>query len=159
MKASPAVTAAYEAALPADERVERKSMFGMPCAFVNRQMFFGTFEESIVARIGPERVAALVGTDGLQTFSPMPDRPWRDYVRAPLDTPPERLAALAADALAWTLTLPAKAKKPDDVRKADRKEARKEARKAAKARAASRVADEGDEVDGSPYDDGDRGMD
>ena len=65
--ARPAVVAAYEAALPDDPRVERKKMFGMPCAFVNRQMFFGTFEGTyrglgvVVVFLGSAAVAALGG--------------------------------------------------------------------------------------------------
>lgn len=106
------VATAYEAALPDDPRVERKKMFGMPCAFVNRQMFFGTFEATLVARVGPERAAALAGRDGMVVFTPMADRPWRDYVQVPADAPADTLKALAKESLAWTLVLPPRAEKP-----------------------------------------------
>lgn len=106
------VAAAYEAALPSDARVERKKMFGMPCAFVNRQMFFGTFESTLVARVGPARAAALAGQDGMVVFTPMADRPWRDYVQVPGDAPADLLKTLAQEALAWTLVLPPRAEKP-----------------------------------------------
>ena len=62
--------AAYLNALPADPRVESKKMFGVPCAFIQRQMFFGTFEETVVARIGPARVAALAGQPGMRVITP-----------------------------------------------------------------------------------------
>ena len=112
MEASPQAIVAYEAALPDDTRVERKRMFGCPCAFVNRQMFFGTFGDTLVARIGPERVAQLAGAEGLRVFTPMEDRAWRDYVQADATAAPEQLRALAAESLAWAAKLPVKAPKP-----------------------------------------------
>jgi hypothetical protein len=112
MEASPVVVAAYEDALPDDPRVERKKMFGMPCAFVNRQMFFGTFDDSVVARIGPERVEQLAGQPGIRVFTPMEDRPWRDYVQVDVPADPALLEKLAAEALNWAAMLPPKAKKP-----------------------------------------------
>jgi len=112
MDSSPAVAAAYEAALPADPRIERKQMFGSPCAFVNRQMFFGCFADTIVARVGPNRAEALVGQPGVQAFTPTEGRTWSDYVQLPYPADAALLARLAADALAWTDRLPAKVKKP-----------------------------------------------
>ena len=112
--ATPALIASYEAALPDDPSIRRKQMFGQPCAFVDRQMFFGTFEDSLVARVGPERAATLGGQPGLRVFTPTEGRPWPDYVRVDLPAEGALLAALAAEALAWTRALPPKikAKKP-----------------------------------------------
>ncbi len=129
MEASPALIAVYEASLPADERVERKKMFGMPCAFVNRQMFYGTFENTVVARIGPDRVQALLGKPGIKVFSPMPDRAWKDYVQVEITVEVDILKMLAAEALRWTLKLPAKAPKPKESRQ--EKKAKAKAKKAA----------------------------
>ena len=120
MKPNPEAVAAYEAALPSDARVERKKMFGLPCAFVNRQMFFGTFEETLVARVGPPRVQVLSSQSGIRVFTPMVDRPWRDYVQLDASADPALLASLAAEALAWTERLPAKAK-PSRAEKKSRK--------------------------------------
>ena len=107
---SPAVIAAYESALPADPRVKLKKAFGTPAAFVKRQMFFGTFEETLVARVGPERVQALIGQAGIQSFTPSPGQVWDDYVQLDLTLDPELLAALAMEALAWAAALPKKRK-------------------------------------------------
>lgn len=115
------VVAAYEAALPDDPRIERKKMFGMPCAFVNRQMFFGTFESTVVARIGPARVQERAGKDGLVVFTPMVDRAWKDYVQADGAANADLLKDLAAEALAWTAKLPAKAKPTRSEKKARKK--------------------------------------
>ena len=112
MQANPAAVAAYTAALPDDARVEAKRMFGMPCAFVNRQMFFGTFEDSVVARVGPERVELLAANPGMRVFTPTPDRPWRDYVQLDVTIDTSVLRDLATEALAWADKLPPKVKRP-----------------------------------------------
>jgi len=109
---SSTVIAAYEAALPDDPTVVRKKMFGSPCAFVNRQMFFGTFEQTLVARIGPERVQALAEQAGIQVFKPSPDKEWDDYVQMELTVDPALFAELAAEALSWAAALPSRAKPP-----------------------------------------------
>lgn len=105
-------TAAYEAALPDDPRIERKKMFGTPCAFVSRQMFFGTFGPTVVARVGPRRAAALAGQPGMRVFTPTEGRTWDDYVQLDVLTDAAQLRALADEALAWTTNLPAGGKRP-----------------------------------------------
>lgn len=110
LDASPAALTAYEAALPDDPDVERKRMFGVPCAFVNRQMFFGTFENSVVARVGPERAEELAGTAGRRVFTPTEGRPWRDYVQVDMPAEAALLRELATEALVWTRRLPPKLK-------------------------------------------------
>ena len=118
MDATPELAAAYEAALPDDPRVERKKMFGMPCAFVSRQMFFGTFGASVVARVGPDRVQVLALRPGLRVFVPTEGRPWSDYVQLDAIDDAGVLQALAAEALDWTAKLPPKRKKPKVGRRA-----------------------------------------
>jgi len=107
-----AVIAAYQTALPDDPRVERKQMFGSPCAFVNRQMFFGTFEQTLVARVGPTRVLALAYQDGMQVFTPSPGKQWDDYVQMDASLDPGVIAELATEALGWAAALPKKGKPP-----------------------------------------------
>jgi hypothetical protein len=107
---TPEVIAAYEAALPEDDRVKRKKMFGSPCAFVKRQMFFGTFEETLVARVGPERVRSLANQPGMQVFTLSPGKTWDDYVQMDLSVAPAVFAELAAEALSWADALPKKRK-------------------------------------------------
>jgi len=109
---SPELTTAYETALPDDPRVQRKKMFGSPCAFVNRQMFFGTFEDTLVARVGPDRVTALVQQPGMRVFSPSPGKSWDDYVQLDPTVDPSVLADLATEALGWAAALPKKLKRP-----------------------------------------------
>ena len=118
------LTAVWEASLPDDARIERKKMFEKPGAFVNRQMFFGIFEETLVARIGPARVLALKNQPGMKVFEPTENRPWDDYVQVDQTVDGAVLKSLATEALAWTLRLPERATLPRDVKKA-RKKARR----------------------------------
>jgi hypothetical protein len=102
--------AAYEKALPTDDRVKLKRMFGSPCAFVNRQMFFGTFEETFVARLGPDRVSVFADQPGMKVFTPSPEKSWDDYIQLDATVSADVLTEMAAEALEWTLALPPKAK-------------------------------------------------
>ncbi len=113
---APAVLAAYDNALPDDPNIQRKQMFGSPCAFVNRQMFFGTFEDTLVARIGPARVKALADQPGMQVFTLSPDKQWDDYIQVEPSTDPALLADLAAEALAYAAALPQNVKWPKKKR-------------------------------------------
>lgn len=113
MERPDAVTiAAYDAALPDDARVVRGQMFGHPCAFVNGNMFFGTFAQTLIARVGVARTAELVAA-GKAAFEPMPGRPWKDYVQlVPAAEGADALRQWAAAALEVTAAMPPKAKKP-----------------------------------------------
>jgi hypothetical protein len=109
---TPAVTAAWEAALPQDDRLQRKKMFGAPCAFVNRQMFFAIFGDTLVARVGPERVRTLAEQAGMQPFVPTPGRPWEDCLQVELSVDASTLSALAREALGWAEAIPRRVKRP-----------------------------------------------
>ncbi len=109
---TPDTVAWYEAAVPEDPRAVKGQMFGHPCAFVNRNMFFGTFAQTVVVRVGEARAEALAKKGPGRIFEPMPGRAWREYLQ--LDrgaVPAATLSKLAALALAHTATLPAKGEK------------------------------------------------
>jgi hypothetical protein len=98
----------YDAAVPSDPRAKKGQMFGHPCAFVNGNMFFGTFHQTVVVRIGPLRAAELA-KGKIRIFEPMPGRAWKEYVQLDAGSMPRaKLAALAGEALDWTEKLPAK---------------------------------------------------
>ena len=110
-KPSAATVSWYESLIPEDGRVKRGQMFGHPCAFVNGNMFFGTFGQSLVVRVGEAAAAGLSGK--LPLFEPMPGRPWKEYVQ--IDTralPAAEAAALVRVALEATALVPAKVPKP-----------------------------------------------
>lgn len=101
-------TAIFDRLLPDDPRVVRSQMFGHPAAFVNGNMFFGTFAQTLIARVGTERAQSLVGDD-FGIFEPMAGRPWREYVQFERDQiADDEGRTLATDALEHTAALPPK---------------------------------------------------
>ena len=98
----------FDASLGADPIIERRKMFGFPVAFVQGNMATGLFQDQVFLRL-PEDAAA-----GLAPFQPMPGRSMGKYVLAPEDLldDEEGFAALIAQAIAYTATLPPKEKKP-----------------------------------------------
>jgi hypothetical protein len=43
--------ALFHAALPDDPRIERRKMFGYPCAFVGGNLFTGLHQENVIVRL------------------------------------------------------------------------------------------------------------
>lgn len=105
-KPDPALVEAFEAALPLTQGIERRKMFGCPCAFVHGNMFAGVHETRLILRI-PEEAAR-------RPFAPM-GRAMREYaaIEDALDCEPREIRELVARALAYTRALPPKqAKQP-----------------------------------------------
>ena len=73
----------FRAALPEDPAVERRQMFGYPCAFVNGNMFTGLFQASMFVRLGEAQRRELLAVEGAATFAPMASRPMKEYVVIP----------------------------------------------------------------------------
>jgi TfoX/Sxy family transcriptional regulator of competence genes len=102
----------FNESLPVDDRVERRKMFGYPCAFVNNNLFTGTHQADIIVRLPPDRQAAVIAAGGAG-FEPM-GRRMKEYVTLPT----ERLGddAFVAEwighAFAYASALPPKVKKP-----------------------------------------------
>ena len=120
-KPNPTTVAYYERAVPPDPRARKGAMFGHPCAFVNGNMFFGTFAQSMVIRLGETRTGALA-KGKLRVFEPMPKRQWKEYLQvATGEQPAAKLATLAAEALEWTSELPPKPAKAAKLAKAKAK--------------------------------------
>ena len=80
-KSPQALVALFDACLPNEPGVERRRMFGYPCAFVNGNLFAGVFEESVIVRLS-ERERAEAERAGGAPFAPM-GRPMREYVVLP----------------------------------------------------------------------------
>ncbi len=98
----------FDRLMPNDLRATRGQMFGHPCAFVNGHMFYGTFAQSVVVRVGAARATTL----GLPIFEPMAGRAWREYIQVePGAIEDARLAELLELALDETAKLPPKEKK------------------------------------------------
>jgi TfoX/Sxy family transcriptional regulator of competence genes len=110
-KTPPAIVAAFERAAPKDPKVERRSMFGYPALFLNGNMFAGTFQDKVVARLADaDREKAL--KSGIDRFEPMPGRPMKEYLVVPGSdvTKPAVLASWLERAHRHAATLPPKSK-------------------------------------------------
>jgi len=111
-KTPPELAAKFDRAAPKDPKVVRKPMFGYPALFLNGNMFAGTFQDKIVARLS-EAARERALSAGAKQFSPMPGRPMKEYVVVPAAdvAKPAALAKWVAQAHTYAKTLPAKEKK------------------------------------------------
>lgn len=112
-KSSPELIARFNACLPDDPLVERRQMFGYPCAFVNGNMFVGLHEQNLIVRLdeaGRERAVAQARAKPFVVMG----KAMREYVAigdAPLRKQSE-VAALMKAALSYARSLEPKVKKP-----------------------------------------------
>jgi TfoX/Sxy family transcriptional regulator of competence genes len=63
-KVPAALAIAFDATLPASPLVQRRQMFGCPCAFVNGHMFAGLHESRLIVRLpheAPHRPFVVMG--------------------------------------------------------------------------------------------------
>ena len=121
-KTPPELAAKFDQAAPNDPKVVRKPMFGYPALYLNGNMFAGTFQDKVVARLSEtERAKALKA--GAKPFEPMPGRPMKEYVVVPAAdvAKPAALAKWIERARAYAVTLPGKTKKPVKKRAAKKR--------------------------------------
>jgi TfoX/Sxy family transcriptional regulator of competence genes len=74
---------AFHDALPKDRAVERRNMFGCPCAFVGGNMFCGLHEQRLFVRLSEAKRESLLGAPGAARFEPTKGRVMREYVVVP----------------------------------------------------------------------------
>lgn len=130
-RSPPRLIDAYLAALPDHPSVERRQMFGYPCAFVNRNMFSGLHQDRVIVRLPEKRRDEALARNDAKVFEPMKGRVMREYV-ALADASsaiPRDLKAWLAEAFAYTAGLPPKRTKGSSGRGAAKANSR--ARKAA----------------------------
>jgi TfoX/Sxy family transcriptional regulator of competence genes len=108
-KTSPKLVATFDKALPTSLAVTRRPMFGYASAFVNGNMFAGTFQDTIVVRLKETDRAALLKVKGAAPFEPM-GHPMKEYVVVPASivAKPKDLGAWIERGHRHALTLPAK---------------------------------------------------
>ena len=104
---------AFGAALPIDPAVDRRKMFGYPCAFVNGNMFAGVHQGDIVVRLSPEKQAELAAIDGAKPFAPM-GRTMREYTCVPesMLADAQQLGSWLDEGFRFAAGLPVKEPKP-----------------------------------------------
>jgi len=100
-KSDPALVERFLASLPVTQGVQRKQMFGYPCAFINGNMFAGLHEQRLIVRL-PAQAAS-------RPFEVM-GKVMKEYaaIEDALDCPPAQFREWIAAALAHTMTLPPK---------------------------------------------------
>jgi len=104
----------FAAVLPGGPTIEKRQMFGYPCAFVNGNMFTGLHQESLIVRLAENDRLRLINEDGAEQFEPMPGRVMKEYVSLPdsILNDQSRLAEIVATAKQYAASLPPKVKKP-----------------------------------------------
>lgn len=113
-KEDAAAQALFEELLPDEDGVARRPMFGHTGAFLNGQLFMGTFGEDVLLRLDEKSRAELLEHKGAKPFEPMKGRPMREYIIVPrsfrdrIDVAREWLER----SLAYVRTLPPKKPKP-----------------------------------------------
>lgn len=112
-KADPSTATLFRTFLPNDPRVTVRPMFGQTAAFVNGQMFAGTFGSQVFARLDESSRSELLAVPGATVFAPMKARPMKEYVQLPsaMLSDPSAAKQWIGRALEWTSTLPSKAKR------------------------------------------------
>ena len=107
-KSPPELIARFDAVLPSDGRVERRTMFGFPCAFANGHMFTGLHEDRLFVRLSQSERSALLMHAEARPFEPMPGRPMAEYVVVPGSLSNRDLAGWLDVALCYVTSLPPK---------------------------------------------------
>ena len=115
------VDAVNEAAVGLPD-VERRSMFGCPCLFVNGNMLAGAHFAGVFVRLGDADRAECLALDGASHFEPMPGRAMREYVVPPAAVVNDAaaLGQWLARAHAYASQLPPKEPKVKKARKGSR---------------------------------------
>ena len=107
----------FNAALPNDDRVERRVMFGYPCAFANGNMFSGLHEDRCFVRLGEPQRRALLDLPGASQFEPIAGRRMSEYVVVPDSFSRARLSKWLGLALRYATSLPPKRRKQKGPRR------------------------------------------
>ncbi len=110
-KPRPEILELFERLVPDRPGVECKMMFGARGAWVNGNMFMGTFEQDIVVRL-PEEDRDELQAAGGERFEPM-GRPMREYMLVPRDMheDDDLLSAWIERAFRFVAAMPPKVKK------------------------------------------------
>ena len=110
----------FSLSLPDGPGLERRTMFGCPCAFANGNMFAGLLQDVTFVRLPPRLREALDAEFGVRHFEPTPGRPMRAYTVLPEEVveDEDRYGEVLRAAYAFAAALPPRAKKERRPRKA-----------------------------------------
>jgi len=112
-KADREIEAFFRSLLPDDDRITVKPMFGHAAAFVNGNMFAGTFGRQVFVRLSEDEGTILMKEKGASSFAPMEGRPMKGYVVIPDSwaATPEKARSWISKSLVWTGAMPPKKKR------------------------------------------------
>jgi TfoX/Sxy family transcriptional regulator of competence genes len=83
-KAPESLVALFDEVAPSEAPVERRKMFGYPAAFVHGNLFAGLHQDRLMLRLPDADRAEFLAMPGALPFEPMPGRPMKGYVVAPV---------------------------------------------------------------------------
>ncbi len=111
-KPSEHTIAIYQNIVSRLDGVEKRIMFGCPCAFVNGNMFFGVYQDQLFLRMGADQREQLNQIIPIKSFSPM-GKVMKAYIVIPEEiiNDQEKLLALIKTGLFIALDLPPKKSK------------------------------------------------
>lgn len=126
--------------VPDDPRIERRKMFGYPCAVLSGNLFMGLFQDQLMLRLGAADRSEMVSREGALPFQPM-GRPMREYVVVPpaLLSDAPGMQRWIARSIAFAAALPRKQPQPAQQAKAASESKGKGTGSAAKARGAGKA--------------------
>ncbi len=108
-KPSEETIAIYQNIVARLDGVEKRTMFGCPCAFVNGYMFFGVYHDQLFLRMNDEQREQLNQIMPVKSFSPT-GKVMKAYIDIPdeIINDREKLLALVQNALHPAQVLPPK---------------------------------------------------
>jgi TfoX/Sxy family transcriptional regulator of competence genes len=111
-KPSEQTIAIYQDIVSHLDGVEKRTMFGCPCAFVNGNMFFGVYQDQLFLRMGDEQREQVNQIIPIKCFSPM-GKVMKAYISIPgeIINDPEKLLTLVKNGLSIASELPIKKSK------------------------------------------------
>ena len=103
----------FRSLLPEDSRIVVRPMFGQASAFLNGNMFAGTFGEQVFVRLSEEDGSVLMKEKGASFFSPMQGRQMKSYVVFPPSwaREPAKARPWVIKSIEWVGTMPPKKKR------------------------------------------------
>jgi hypothetical protein len=115
-KSSPDLVDLFQRLVPDAPNVQRKQMFGYPCAFVNGNLFTGLFKQGMLFRLDTPDQRAFLDLQDTAYFEPMPGRKMTGYVICddPFCAGEEVMGNWMKCALAFASKLPPKKKSTED---------------------------------------------
>lgn len=81
---------AFDGLVPELPGVERRKMFGYPCAFAEGNMFIGLHQDRLVLRLPKSERERFLDLYETSLFTPFPGRTMREYVVVPRELIAER---------------------------------------------------------------------